>query len=192
MSEIERQVEHLIAQKEQLQQEIKEKLQPKSNLKLVTDDTIVNKSNSIRSEIIANLRMAKTSHIKWISNVQILMRLDDIHQANANIPVNYTMCDFGKWYYGEGQKLGEYSEYLDIEEVHQSVHDTYLQIYSLYKDKIEGSLFNSAKKQMAEREEKAQKLDLILKQYSKLLFELLLTLEKKVRALSNEEVINLM
>lgn len=192
MSEIERQVERLIAQKEQLQQEIKEKVEPKSNLELVTDDTIAKKSNSIRSEIIANLRMAKTSHMKWISNAQILIRLGDIHQENVSIPVNYTMCDFGKWYYGEGQKLSAYSEYLDIEEVHQSVHDTYLQIYSLYKNKIEGSLFNSAKKQMEEREEKAQKLDLILKQYSKLLFELLLTLEKKVKSLSNEEVINLM
>ena len=189
MSEIERTIEDLIAQKEQQQQESKNLQQPK--LEVVSDLDVTENAKRIKAEIISNLRMAKTSHMKWLSDVQILIRLGNIHQANASIPVNYTSCDFGKWYYGEGQKLNEYSEYTDIEEIHQLVHDTYLQIYSLYKKPIEGSLFNSAKKQKAEREEKARKLDIILKQYSKLLFELLQTLEKKVKSLSSDEVINL-
>ena len=189
MSEIEKRIEDLIAQKQQQQQETRNLQQAK--LEIVSDLDVAENVKRIKAEIISNLRMAKTSHMRWISDVQILIRLGDINQAKATIPVNFTSCDFGKWYYGEGQKLSNFSEYLDIEEIHQSVHDTYLQIYSLYQKPIEGSIFNSAKKQMAEREAKAKKLDLILKQYSKLLFELLITLEKKVRSLSNEETINL-
>ncbi len=191
MSEIEQKIEHLIAQKQMLEQQSKELLKNNPKLEIVSEEDQKEHSKMIKAEIISNLRMAKTSHMKWISNVQILIRLGDLKQANAQIPVNYTNCDFGKWYYGEGQKLSEFSEYTDIEEIHQLVHDTYLQIYSLYKKPIEGSLFNSAKKQEAERESKAIKLDLILKQYSKLLFELLQKLEVKVKSLPDEVVENL-
>lgn len=188
MSEIEKTIEDLIAQKQRKQQESKSAVAQNTKLEIVSDATFEENARRIKAEIISKLRMAKTSHMKWISDVQILIRLGDVKEANATIPVNYTSCDFGKWYYGEGQKLDEFTEYTDIEEIHQLVHDTYLQIYSLYKKPIEGSLFNSAKKQLAERETKALKLDLILKQYSKLLFELLITLEKKIKSLSNEEV----
>jgi len=191
MSEIERKIEDMISQKETLQQQSNELLSSQSKLEIVSDASYDEKARAIKADIISNLRMAKTSHMKWISDVQILIRLGDLKVANTTIPVNYTSCEFGKWYYGEGQKLAEYSEYTDIEEIHQLVHDTYLQIYSLYQKPIEKSLFNSAKKQLAEREEKALKLDLILKQYSKLLFELLAQLEKKVKSLTSDEVMNL-
>ncbi len=191
MSEIEKTIEDLIAQKQRKQQESKNIASQRTKLMIVSDATFEDNTKKIKAEIVSKLRLAKTSHMKWISDVQILIRLGNVKEANATIPVNYTSCDFGKWYYGEGQKLAEFSEYTDIEEIHQLVHDTYLQIYSLYKKPIEGSLFNSAKKQYAERETKALKLDLILKQYSKLLFELLITLEKKIKSLSNEEVHNL-
>ena len=191
MSEIERKIEEMISQKQSQQEQLKNKLHIKPKLEIVSDADFNEKANLVRAEIISNLRIAKTSHMKWISDVQILIRLGDIKVANATIPVNYTSCNFGQWYYGDGQKLSEYSEYSDIEEIHQLVHDTYLQIYSLYQKPIKGSLLNSAKKQMAERELKAIKLDLILKQYSKLLFELLLTLEKKVKSLSNDEIMQL-
>jgi hypothetical protein len=191
MNEIEKKIEDLISQKEELQQEAKTNQNPKSKLEIVSDKDFNKSVKQIKASMIESLRKAKTSHMKWISDVQILIRLGDIKEANSTIPVNYTNCEFGKWYYGDGQKLSEFSEYNDIEEIHQLVHDTYLQIYSLYNKPIEGSIFNSAKKQKAEREVKAKKLEIILKQYSKLLFELLITLEKKIKSLSNEQVNNL-
>lgn len=191
MSELEKSIEQLIAQKEALQQQSKDLLAAEPALKVVSDMDMVENAKQIKSDLISKLRMAKTSHMKWISDVQILIRLGDVEQANAKVPVNYTSCDFGRWYYSDGQMLSEYSEYTDIEEIHQLVHDTYLQIYSLYKKPIEGGFFNSAKKQLAEREEKALKLDIILKKYSKLLFELLVTLENKIKSLSDQEILNL-
>ncbi|HFS67846.1 MAG TPA: hypothetical protein ENK67_06500 [Flavobacteriia bacterium] len=191
MSELEKSIEQLIAQKEALQQQSKDLLAAEPALKVVSDMDMVENAKQIKSDLISKLRMAKTSHMKWISDVQILIRLGDVEQANAKVPVNYTSCDFGRWYYSDGQMLSEYSEYTDIEEIHQLVHDTYLQIYSLYKKPIEGGFFNSAKKQLAEREEKALKLDIILKRYSKLLFELLVTLENKIKSLSDQEILNL-
>ncbi len=187
MNEIEKKIENLIFQKNQQQNEMNEKI---SKLEVITDNKQLkmNDTKTIREEIISNLRNAKRSHMKWVSDVQILIHLGDLDEAKSTIPVNYTACEFGEWYYGDGQKLSNYSEYSDIEEIHQLVHDTYLQIYSLYKIKIDGSIFNSAKKQKAEREEKAKKLELILKQYSKLLFELLIILENKIKSLSDDEV----
>jgi hypothetical protein len=117
-----------------------------------------------------------------------IIRLGNIRDAQASIPVNYTLCDFGKWYYGDGQILSNYPEYKDLELVHQMVHDTYLQIYNLYKKRIEGTLFNSEKKQLRQRDEKANKLSLVLTEYSKILFDALLNLESKIMNLSDEAI----
>jgi len=37
---------------------------------------------------------------------------------------DYTSCDFGKWYYGEGQKqLASNADFRALEEPHKQVHD---------------------------------------------------------------------
>jgi hypothetical protein len=98
------------------------------------------------------------------------------------------MCDFGKWYYGEGQVLTIFPEYEQMEDIHKNVHDTYLQIYELYITPIKGSLFNSEKNQLATRNKKALALFKILDEYSKIMYDLLVSVENSVRKLSNEEL----
>ncbi len=191
MSELENTIEQLIARKRRIQQESKYKIN--GNSSKTVDNTIsptVNLENatSKRAEMISHLRLAKTAHVAWMSNVQILIQLGNISAAKASTPINYTTCDFGKWYYGAGQVLTPFKEYRDIEPVHEQVHSTYLEIFSMYNQRLEGSFFTSVKKLEKERKEKAVKLEVILKEYSKLLFDLLIALEMKIKRMSDMEI----
>jgi len=159
----------------------------------ITNNAITNQVNNppnyiTKSALIAHLRLAKTGHQNWMSNVQILTRVGNILDAKSSIPVNFTACDFGKWYFGEGQIIAAFEEYKELDRPHQMIHDTYLQIFELYKKKIEGSIFNSEKKQLKVREEKSNELVKTLIDYSKELFENLALLENKIKALSKEQM----
>lgn len=144
-----------------------------------------------KKEIFLHLKNARISHKKWMSFVQILIRLADVETAKTSIPINYTMCAFGKWYYGDGQILAIFDEYLQIEDIHKNVHDTYLQIYNLYDKKVVGSFFNSEKKQVIARTKKVQSLSTILDEYSKVMFNLLTLVEKSVLNLTDDEILQL-
>ena len=193
MSELEKRIEELISQKERVQQISKIKNQNSLGKIEIVDKTVSNLSLSQnvmnkKADIISHLRHAKTAHVAWISNVQILIQLANIEDAKATTPINYTTCAFGKWYYGEGQMLTPFQEYRDIEAVHQYVHNTYLQIFGLYNKKLEGSFFKSIKKLEQERKEKAMQLEIVLKEYSKLMFDLLIALEMKIKRMSDSEI----
>ncbi len=141
-----------------------------------------------KRDIIGHLRLAKTGHKSWMANVQILIRSGNIDEAKSLIPVNFTSCKFGEWYYGEGQMLSHIEEYQNLEMPHQKIHDVYLQIFNLYKTKIEGSLFNSEKKQKKERERKAISLKKSLSSFADILFKNLLLLEDRVKKFNDEEM----
>ncbi len=210
MNELEKKIEKLISEKEQIQKHSKLKLK-NNNLKNIdkvvvssntktknTKDSLTEKNNLVenvgekattkRIKLISHLRLARKAHIAWVSNVQILIQLGNIDEAKVSTPINYTVCAFGKWYYGDGQVLTPFKEYRDIEEVHQQIHSTYLEIFSMYNEKLEGSLFTSVKKLEKERKEKAIKLEIILKEYSKLMFDLLVALEMKIKRMSDAEI----
>jgi len=143
---------------------------------------------NFKQQIVKHLQAAKISHKKWMSYVQILLRLGDVEEAKSAIPINYTLCDFGKWYYGEGQVLNSFPEFIQMENIHMNVHDTYLQIYNLFNKKIKGYLFNSEKNQLEKRNKKALALSDILNEYSKIMFDLLLIVEQSVKNMSYEEL----
>lgn len=141
-----------------------------------------------KRDIVGHLRLAKTGHKSWMANVQILIRSGNVDEAESLIPVNFTSCKFGKWYYGDGQMLSLIEEYQNLEKPHQMIHDVYLQIFNLHKTKIVGSLFNSEKKQIKERERKAASLKRSLISFSDVLFKNLLLLEDKVKKFTDEEI----
>ncbi len=204
MNELEKKIEKLISEKEQIQKHSKLKL--KNNDLRDVDNVVVRSSTKIKNtkdslvknvgeeastkriKLISHLRLARKAHTAWVSNVQILIQLGNIDEAKVSTPINYTVCAFGKWYYGDGQVLTPFKEYRDIEEVHQQVHSTYLEIFSMYNEKLEGSLFTSVKKLEKERKEKAVKLEIILREYSKLMFDLLVALEMKIKRMSDVEI----
>jgi len=196
MSNLEKEIEDLIFKRKNLEQQSLE-IEKASNALQTTQNVIINEQNSeiiqFRKDTNKQLQAAKLSHKRWMSYVQILIRLGDIKIANTSIPVNYTMCDFGKWFYSEGTQIfSNFPEYDQIENVHQHVHDTYLQIYQLYATELKGSLFNSLKKQTAEREAKAIQLSKVLDEYSKIMFELLNFAQNILKDMSDQELKALM
>ena len=201
MSDLEKVIEDLIKKRKSLATKVeKETSEVNQNSSFNIDfdkiadsnDKTVKETLVHKKEIIKHLQAAKVSHKKWMSFVQILIRLGNIETANTSIPINYTMCDFGNWYYGEGQILTIFSEYEQMEDIHKNVHDTYLQIYELYVNPIKGSLFNSEKSQLASRNKKALVLSQILDEYSKIMYDLLVSVENSVKKMSDEELKNLL
>jgi len=195
-------VDDIIASKEESAKLAKQKfkdLNNSANLKEI-ENTLSGKKDSTKAipnkmdsfiskkDIISQLRLAKTGHKQWIATIYVLIRIDNIEDAKSKIPVSFTACDFGKWYYGDGQMLAEFEEYQNLEKPHQKIHDIYLQIFNLYKEKIVGSLFNSEKKQLKERENKSVLLVKKLDYQSDLLFKNLLLLENLIKKVSDEKM----
>ena len=199
MEDLEKVIEDLIAKREAVSSKVNKEIKEDNKVPAINYnyETKENESNLVynkiidkKKDIIKHLQAAKLSHKKWMSYVQILIRLGDIEQAKASIPINYTLCDFGKWYYGEGLKLSFFSNYTEMEAIHKQIHDTYLQIYELYLTPIKGFLFNSEKSQLEKRHKKAMALSQILDEYSKIMFDLLISVEISVKNMSNEEFLN--
>ncbi len=193
MEDLERIIEDLIAKRKQTQTKVEQTDVSQKNAFNIDFDKNASSSNnqeliSFKQSIIRHLEAAKISHKKWMSYVQILLRLGDVEEAKSAIPINYTLCDFGQWYYGEGRILKAFPEFIQMEEVHMHVHDTYLQIYNLYNKKIKGHLFNSEKSQLEKRNKKAAALSDILNEYSKIMFDLLLIVEQSVKKMSYDDL----
>lgn len=178
MSNLEKEIEELI-----LIKELSKKIALIENKNSNTTKKEI-KHLEVRNNILNHIQLlkkAKTAHKIWMSYVQILIRLGNIHEAKEMIPINYTLCEFGKWYYGEGQDINDIDGFNEIESAHQMVHDIYLQIYNLYKQRLEVTLFKNIKKLKKQRLEIATELSHKLDRHSKVLFEYLDLIEKELR-----------
>lgn len=80
-------------------------------------------------EIIQKLRKAKQSHKRWVSYASAL--IEGIPIEKDQVPINYTDCEFGSWYYGDGQALSGLREFKEIEDPHSQLHTLYMQIFAL-------------------------------------------------------------
>jgi len=56
-----------------------------------------------KDETLQYLQDAKTAHMNWVQKAKLLIEGKEI--AEESIPVNYTDCKFGKWFYSDAQKL---------------------------------------------------------------------------------------
>lgn len=141
-----------------------------------------------RDACIKHLHDARVSHKKWMSNVQSLLRIGDVKKADTTIPKNSTECQFGLWYYQDGEALAVFPEYREMEKNHDNIHDIYFQIYSLYNSEIKSSLFSSEKSQKEKRYKKALSLSHKMTQCSGIMSNLLIYLEDKLRAMPSAEL----
>ena len=70
------------------------------------------------------LLVAQYDHVKWVKRV--LMAVDEnspLQLSQAEL-VDHHHCRFGHWYYGHGKmQYGSLPEFLEIEEVHNKVHE---------------------------------------------------------------------
>jgi len=131
-----------------------------------------------KTETLKYLRAAKKAHIKWRSYAQAIhMGLPLDSKAT---PVISTECDFGSWYYEQGQELQHMDSFREIEEPHQGIHNIYMKMYQVKNKAIKAGLFGS--KDKAEKE-RAQELEILMQQMltvSKKLLEKIAILEEEI------------
>lgn len=83
----------------------------------------------VKTEVITTLKLAAVSHRAWVSNAQAL--IDGVPLDKDKVPVSATECEFGKWYYGDGQCLKSIPGFKEIEKPHDNLHQTYAEIFAL-------------------------------------------------------------
>lgn len=148
-----------------------------------------------KETIIGHLRAAKSAHIKWVQKAKLL--INGIEVEKDAIPVNSTECAFGKWFYSDGQVLNALSNnplecMQSIEKLHFELHDVYMDIFNIYFSKQSGGLLSKLfgkKKQVSEIEaKKAQEYFEQLEEISKVLLEEINRLERRLLAVPDERI----
>ena len=152
-----------------------------------------------KEEILKHLRNAKQSHVRWVQNAKLLIKGIDINEEA--IPISYTDCKFGKWFYSDGQILNglpnnPLESMKEIENLHTALHDTYLKIFNIYfaKNKKSGflsKLFNIKKRKKnisVEDLNKAQQYYEELENISKKLLDEINVLERRIIAIPEEKI----
>ncbi len=146
-----------------------------------------------KAEALSMLQAAKSAHIQWRARAQALV--SGIPLEKEQVPVAYTDCKFGKWYYGLGQQLSGLGTYRAIEEPHQQLHLIYMKIFKhLFGDDERSFLakvFGSKRKHRAKHNAGAQALLPHLVSVSETLLEAVEILEVEIRRMSNEELAQL-
>ncbi len=148
-----------------------------------------------KEEILKQLRAAKAAHISWVQRAKLLISGFTINESS--IPVNSTECQFGKWFYSDGQRLNDIrnnpiEDMQEIENLHFKLHDVYLHIYKVYYD-VEKSgflskLFGKKKKVNEEEQALAKKYFDEMEAISKELVNALNIMERRINVVSEEEI----
>ena len=145
-----------------------------------------------KTEVMTTLKLAAVSHRTWLSNAQAL--IDGIPLDKEKVPVSATECEFGKWYYGDGQKLKSLPGFKEIEEPHDKLHETYMEIFTLLygeeskKPSFFSKLMGSAQKAAAEKWEAARAKSLILKDHSSEVIDRLEHLQRMINAMGEKQL----
>jgi hypothetical protein len=80
-------------------------------------------------DVVTALRNAVRTHKQWVVNALAL--IEGVPLDQDKVPVHATECAFGKWYYGEGQKLKKANGFKEIEWLHDRLHETYMEIVAI-------------------------------------------------------------
>jgi len=137
---------------------------------------------------LSELGAAKKAHIKWVNRARSL--IEGIPVEKDAIPMDSTECQFGTWFYGEGQKLNAFAS-MDclgtIEAFHFQLHDIYMKIFKLYFGEDRRSFFSKLlgkKKKVSDQEKEiARDYFLQLEAVSKQLLEEIGKLERRLYAM---------
>ncbi|MDB2562029.1 CZB domain-containing protein [Sulfurimonas sp.] len=144
-----------------------------------------------KENILNELRAAKVAHLKWVQRAKSL--ISGMPVEKEAIPLDYTDCVFGKWFYSVGQEIAllpGMSVMDSIGEKHTHLHDMYFKIFQIYFGDSTKSFFakllKMKKKVSAAEEEMAQQYYAELEKISKELVELIGRLERRINALGEE------
>ena len=148
-----------------------------------------------KEEILNQLRRAKAAHISWVQRAKMLIEGFTINETS--IPINSTECQFGQWFYSDGQRLNDIrtnpiESMTKIEELHFKLHDVYLNIFKIYYDTKKKGFFSK----MFGRKKKVSESDIALaREYfnemdivSKDLVKALNIMERRISVVNDAEV----
>lgn len=146
-----------------------------------------------KKQLIANLRAAKSAHIKWRSYAQALVA--GLPVSENQVPVIHTDCVFGRWYYGQGQQLSALPGYQAIEIPHEALHGIYMQIFKLLFEMEDTGFFaklvGSTRKNDERRRDQINTLLNNLVEMSKTLLTAIELLEQEIMRMEDEDIATL-
>ena len=148
-----------------------------------------------KNGLLEHLRNAKKAHLKWLQRAKAL--ISNIPVEKDAIPVDYTECMFGQWFYSEGQEVALMPGMDCVAQIglkHQELHDEYLKIFKIYFGEANKSffskLFNLKKKISESEQEIARQYYDNLKLISDDLLKLIEKLERRISALPENAFIS--
>ena len=144
-------------------------------------------------DIITKIRKAKMAHKRWVGHASAM--IEGIPVEKDQVPINYTDCVFGNWYYDEGQNLSSLKEFKEIEDPHVELHLIYMEIFQILFEKKKVSFFDKligkTSKISANDKKMARAKFRILDQVSKQIIHKLDALELKLKQLDAKQVAQL-
>ncbi len=149
-------------------------------------------ANVTKRDVLKSIRAARRSHVKWVDHAKALV--NGLEITKEQIPLEVTSCEFGKWFYCDGQILlsifkEEAVELLETK--HRELHDVYMKIFKIYFDTSNRSLLEKLlrrpKKISATEEHTAFKYFSELEEVSKILISYLNIIEKKISSIDEKK-----
>ena len=144
-----------------------------------------------KESIIQELRSAKVAHLKWVQRAKSLISGMPIEKEA--IPLDYTECMFGKWFYSAGQDIIMMPGMSVMESIgtkHTELHQIYFKIFQVYFGEggqgFFSRLLKMKKKVSSAEQEMAEQYFDELESVSKDLLELIGRLERRISALGED------
>lgn len=144
-----------------------------------------------KSEVLKAIRTARRAHIIWVDNVKALVH--GLPIKKEEIPISLTSCDFGKWFYCDGQillSIFREDAVKKLDDKHKELHDIYMEIFKIYffrgKKSLFKRLFRRGKKIPAKEEYNALVYLAELEKVSNELVSYLNIIEKRMVLITEE------
>ena len=109
-----------------------------------------------KKKVLDNIRAARLAHVKWVDRARRLV--DGGKITEHEIPVEATSCDFGHWFYSDGQVLLAIFSAASVKKLeykHKELHTTYMKIFKIHFDTSDQSFFEklfNKRKKISERD----------------------------------------
>ena len=146
-----------------------------------------------KNKVLDELREAKQQHINWMHLIKLMVYGFGVNKQE--VPTNPVQSGFGKWFYGNAQKLKALRNtklecMSHVEASHLKTHDIYFKIHEIcFKKESDGILSNLLSVKVTENERViAKKHYEELMTASKELIANTLRLEKRILAIPEGEI----
>jgi hypothetical protein len=144
-----------------------------------------------KSDVLRSIRSARRAHVIWVDRAKALV--NGLVVRKEQIPLEVTECDFGKWFYCDGQiLLSLFTEEVvkKLDNKHKELHDIYMKIFKIYfpveKRSLWAKLLKRKKKITANDEYNALVYLRSLEEISNELISYLNIMEKKLNSVDEE------